>query len=210
MNYEKNYFYDISRYAPFSYLYPFSKKSKFLEHLILEVIKKKEMRFAGKRLKTIMQLGAKSSLDVGCASGELVDLLIRNKVDAYGVDVSRFQVEKLSKEFKGRFYLASARSLPFDSGKFDVVSSYHTLEHIPIKDIAVSLIEMARVSNHYLIFEFPAKESFNASIDPTHITILSSDEWVDIFKKKFKEWKTVELIRANYFRPFKIILQKVK
>ncbi len=208
-DYDRKYFEDINRYAPFNYLYPLTRRSNIASKVVLKIIETKEDVFASRRTTQLLKLGIKSSLDVGCANGELVKKLIDNKIDAYGVDISEYQVNLLNQTMKGRFILASAVKLPFKNQRFDVVSSFHTLEHIPSKEIPSSLKEMARVSRKYLVFEFPTEENFNARIDPTHISVLSSEEWIKIFTKTLgNEWKFIKLRRSTYLKPFYVMLQR--
>lgn len=210
MQYDKDYFESIERYYPFSFFSPLTQRSKLAYRLVMFLIKLKEQKFAEKRAAWIVKnLKPKSSLDVGTSGGELVESLTKIGIHAYGIDASNFQVKSLRRDLKDKVLVAKADELPFSDKKFDVVTAYHVLEHIPKDSLKKSLREMARVSNKYLVLEFPAQESFNARIDPTHISVFDSETWVNIIRKNLdKEWSILKFRKANLIRPLFIVLKK--
>jgi SAM-dependent methyltransferase len=85
-------------------------------------------------------------LDYGCGAGQIVKLLRRAQVDAWGCDVfyeggdsSRLIPEEL-RPFIRRM---SNNVIPYEDSKFDVVVSNQVFEHVP--DMAAALREIARV-----------------------------------------------------------------
>ena len=79
-------------------------------------------------------------LDVGCGGGQLIRFLAekRPRYRFYGIDLSAQQVKRASKRlapFEGRAFVqeASAMSLPFPKGKFDMVLSMGSIKHWPDK-----------------------------------------------------------------------------
>jgi len=209
MNYDEEYFIDISRYFPFNYFFPLTKKISPLESFVLKTIQAKEELFAWKRKKFLKDLGVKSVLDVGCSSGELVKSLLSDKIDAYGVDISNFQINRLSKKYNKRFLTASANNLPFPDKKIDAVTAFHLLEHIPENEISDTLGEFARVSNSFILIELPTSQCINAKTDPTHISVFSNDKWLRIIKQELgHHWEFKRIRRATPITPLFLILNR--
>lgn len=210
MNYDKNYFENIERHAPFSYLSPFTKRSKVFRRLVLDLIRFTENRFAKSRANWISRKhNPRSSLDVGTGSGKLVQELLKKNVDAFGIDISQFQINNLTPGLKKRILHGNISNLPFEDKKFDVVSAFQVLEHIEKAELNKSLQEMARISRQYLILEMPTLENYNASIDPTHVSILVYQEWLSIINDAVgSDWKIIRFRKPNYLLPLLIIYSR--
>jgi len=67
-------------------------------------------------------------LDIGCAYGMLVNLAAKH-LDAYGIDISRFAIEKSKRYSRGNIAKASAINIPFRDETFDAITVLDTLEH---------------------------------------------------------------------------------
>lgn len=85
----------------------------------------------------------KRCLEIGGGRGKLQDIVD----DYHAIDISG----SVAKNFHKPFCQASASSLPFASGSFDVIWTYAVLEHVPQPEKAIE--EMARVlkNDGYLI-----------------------------------------------------------
>ena len=81
-------------------------------------------------------------LDVGCAYGLLVNEASKH-FESYGIDVSRFAVQKSKKYCKGNISRASAANLPFKDESFDAITLVDTLEHVP--DYSNCLRDVVRI-----------------------------------------------------------------
>jgi SAM-dependent methyltransferase len=84
-------------------------------------------------------------LDVGCGSGALLRLLGRLRPDAglTGVDPAPAMVRAAAASTSGAVLAASAESLPFEDGAFDLVVSSSSFSHW--EDKAAGLAECRRV-----------------------------------------------------------------
>ncbi len=90
-----------------------------------------------------------SVLDVACGTGEFERLLLNDHPDqtVVGVDLSMQMLNQAQRKLEAfpnvTFQLATARSLPFNDQKFDVVASANAFHYFD--DPAIALAEMHRV-----------------------------------------------------------------
>lgn len=98
-------------------------------------------------LDLLRRSGATKVLEVGCASGTLVDSLRDTAVEYHGVDISPKMVAACRKRYSdmahASFAVADARRLPYDNQVFDAVLCVGMLEYA--EDEAVVVREFARV-----------------------------------------------------------------
>ncbi len=101
--------------------------------------------------------GVTRTLDVGCATGFVVEALRELDMDARGVDVSQYAVDHPAQGARGHTsYGDLSRRLPFPDGNFDLVTALETLEHIPPDAIPAALAELRRVTRGYVIATIPS------------------------------------------------------
>jgi len=98
-----------------------------------------------------------TALDVGCATGYLVEVLRERGIDAEGCDLSRFAIDHASPGAVGHVRVANLfAGLPWADGTFDLVTSLEILEHLPPDRVPVALAELARVCGGYLYATIPS------------------------------------------------------
>jgi ubiquinone/menaquinone biosynthesis C-methylase UbiE len=87
-------------------------------------------------------------LDVGCAKGFLVkDLLkVEPRLEAFGLDVSRYALLRCEPEVVGRLHLGSADDLPFPDNSFKAAISLNTIHNLDRSGCIRALAELQRVS----------------------------------------------------------------
>jgi SAM-dependent methyltransferase len=86
------------------------------------------------------------SLDVGCATGFLVEALRERGLDAWGCDASAYAVEHAAPGAAGRVSLGDpSQRLPYSDGEFELVSALEILEHLPPAAVPGALRELRRV-----------------------------------------------------------------
>lgn len=97
------------------------------------------------------------TLDVGCATGFVVEALRELGFETEGVDVSQFAVDQAALGARGHIrYGDLTRGLPFADGHFDLVTALETLEHLPPEAIPRALAELRRVTKSYLVATIPS------------------------------------------------------
>ena len=98
-----------------------------------------------------------SALDVGCATGYLVEVLRERGIDAEGCDLSTFAVDHATPGAAGHLRVANLfAGLPWSEGAFDLVTTLEILEHLPPGRVPDALEELARVCGGYLYATIPS------------------------------------------------------
>lgn len=94
---------------------------------------------------------AGEALDFGCGLGRLTQPLARRFAAATGVDIAAGMVEQARAAAAGlpnaSFVHNAAEGLPFEDGRFALVYSSITLQHVPTELIAGYVAELARVTH---------------------------------------------------------------
>lgn len=97
------------------------------------------------------------TLDVGCATGFVVEALRELEIDAQGVDVSQYAVDHPAQGARGHTSHGDlSRRLPFPDDEFDLVTVLETLEHLPPETVPAALTELRRVTRGYVIATIPS------------------------------------------------------
>lgn len=98
-----------------------------------------------------------NALDVGCATGYLVEVLRERGIDAQGCDLSEFAIDHATTGAVGHVRVANLfAGLPWSDGSFDLVTSLEILEHLPPDRVPDALDELARVCGGYLYATIPS------------------------------------------------------
>lgn len=147
-------------------------------------------------------------LDIGCGRGEWLELLGENGYHAKGIDSNRIMVElcnnmNLNVELSDAIeYLRKQKS-----NSLDMVTGFHIVEHLPLKQLISLFDECLRVlrPNGLVIFETPNPEnivvgSCNFYIDPTHIKPIHPETLKFLLDARgFSQLETVKLHPLEYF-----------
>lgn len=112
---------------------------------------------------------ARRTLDVGCATGYLVEALRELGVDAYGCDVSAYAVEHAAPGALGYVRAGDlVRGLPYTDGEFDLVTGLEILEHLAPDEVPGALDELRRVCSGIAYVTIPSF-GHNASGPDGHV-----------------------------------------
>jgi SAM-dependent methyltransferase len=98
-----------------------------------------------------------NALDVGCATGYLVEVLRERGIDAEGCDVSQFAVDHAAPGAAGHIRVVNLfGGLPWEDRTFELVTALEILEHLPPERVATAIRELARVCGGYLYATIPS------------------------------------------------------
>jgi SAM-dependent methyltransferase len=102
-------------------------------------------------------LPVQRTLDVGCAFGFFVEAQRELGLDASGVDVSQYALDRAALGARGHVrYGNLLHRLPFGRGAFEGVTLFETLEHLPPESIPRALREVRRMTTKYVIATIPS------------------------------------------------------
>jgi SAM-dependent methyltransferase len=106
----------------------------------------------------VIQIKPLSILDYGCGVGAWFPLLshVFPDADIYGVDISKTAIDKARSRFPG-YHLESFDGLtaPFSDSQFDLVFTYHVLEHVDDIDRSINDISRMLKTGGYAVIIFP-------------------------------------------------------
>ena len=122
----------------------------------------------------IISCGIGRTLDIGSGEGRLVASLLRECVDAYGLDVSEVVVSRCNQRFPGRFTQGSVLNLPFADGSFQTIVSTDCMEHLASQDVPMALKEIYRVSCRYVFLQVATTQDRDAH---WHLTVEGRSWW---------------------------------
>ena len=102
-------------------------------------------------------LPVERTLDVGCATGFVVEALRELGLDAWGTDLSYYAVEHPAHGAQGRLRQGDLmKGLPFADGEFELITCLETLEHMEPGMIPTVLREIRRVTSKYVVATIPS------------------------------------------------------
>jgi SAM-dependent methyltransferase len=117
-----------------------------------------------------------SVLDVGCARGLLVQALLEQGVDAYGIDVSQHAIDTAHPGVASRLSAGSAEEV---TGSWDLITCIEVMEHLAPGDAERAIDAMCAASDRVLISSTPGH--FN---DPTHVNVREPAAWAASFAER--------------------------
>ncbi|MEX2174706.1 MAG: methyltransferase domain-containing protein [Pirellulaceae bacterium] len=100
--------------------------------------------------RVVSHCGYGRVLDVGSASGLLVQQMLASGIDAHGVDCNQPLIRECDERMPGRCRHGTALNLPWPDGSFDTVVAANLLEYLDAESIPQALREFRRVATRFL------------------------------------------------------------
>lgn len=116
-------------------------------------------------------------LDVGSASGLLVQAFVEHGVDAVGLDLSDAAIEAADPGVRDRLTLRSATD-PIE-GRYDLVTCIEVLEHMAPADAEKALDHLCAATDRIIMSSTP--EDF---AEPTHVNVHPPAHWAAAFAQR--------------------------
>ncbi|MBV9282960.1 MAG: class I SAM-dependent methyltransferase, partial [Chloroflexi bacterium] len=130
--------------------------------------------FAGMADRIVRSIGPVSVLDAGCAMGFLVEALRDRGVEAYGVDISQYAIDRVREDIRPYCWVGSITDpLP---QRYDLVVCIEVLEHLPTGDCERAVESLCRAGNDILISASP--DDFR---EATHFNVQPPEYWASRF-----------------------------
>ena len=201
---------NLSKYYNSEAYISHTDSKKGLISFLYQIVKKRAIK---KKVKLITSLHSdpKSILDIGAGTGAFLNQAKKNKWIVSGIEPNE-AARKLAQE-KGIVLAESIDSL--HGKKFDVITLWHVLEHLPDLKETTSKIENLLKSDGILIIAVPNYKSFDAkyykaywaAFDvPRHLWHFSRSSMEKLFSKKMELLK----IKAMLFDSFYVSLLSEK
>ncbi|HEY5026287.1 MAG TPA: glycosyltransferase [Acidimicrobiales bacterium] len=130
--------------------------------------------FARLASSIVATLGPHTVLDMGCATGMLVEALRDRGVDARGIDVSAWAISQVPGSLRP-FCKVGSITDELD-GRYDLITCFEVLEHLPPSLAAESVANLCRHSDAILFSSTP--DDFD---EPTHLNVESGGYWARLF-----------------------------
>lgn len=83
-----------------------------------------------KLLSNYATLKGKNLLDIGCATGYLLEAAKKMGCNCYGVEISPFGAKESSKIFPGKIYQGTLEKARFKDARFDIITMTDLIEHV--------------------------------------------------------------------------------
>lgn len=170
----------------YSLLRTFSKEYLLVYNKFAEIIEQK-LKFSQK------EVGGIKILDIGCFTGDFLEILNEKGADVYGLELQDRAVEIANMKLPGRVYKADVMSNDFPALEFDVVSLFGLIEHVvdPIKLLKRSSELLKK--DGLIILQTPDSNSFMAKIMGKYWPPYAPIEHIHLFTRKSLELKLHEL-----------------
>ena len=118
-----------------------------------------------------------SVLDVGCATGMLVQAFVIHGVEAEGIDVSEYAVSHAHADVSGRLRVASATE-PLD-GRWDLVTCVEVLEHLSPDEAQTAIDNISGATDRVLFSSTPSDFA-----EATHVNVQPTADWAAWFAER--------------------------
>ena len=99
---------------------------------------------------------AERMVDVGCATGFVVNHLRSAGRDAWGTDFSEYAITHAPLEIRPYLVQGNSLCLPYADGAFELVICLETLEHLWPHDVDRAISELCRISSRWVFASIPS------------------------------------------------------
>ena len=172
---------------------------------MLDFIKQKHHYGRYRIVKDFISGDGKNLLDIGCGSPSdcMEDgAFLRYLGYGNGIDIRDMDIEF-------PFAKGNIMGIPFEDGRFDIITAIEVLEHVP--DIRKALSEVRRVlkkggifvmstpNNHlfFRVFWWFWEKTFGTMWHDKHITNISKKDWINLLKGYFEIEQIINYWRVN-------------
>jgi 2-polyprenyl-3-methyl-5-hydroxy-6-metoxy-1,4-benzoquinol methylase len=116
-----------------------------------------------KKLKLINSYSSESKLllDVGCGTGDFLQIAFQNNWNVSGIEPNE-QAREIANKKTNRAVFEIEQLLKFKASSFDVITLWHVLEHLPNLEDHLAVFKKLLKPNGTIIIAVPNYQSFDA------------------------------------------------
>jgi len=138
-----------------------------------------------RRLKEMKEYKKNGSLlDVGCGLGTFLKLAKEERFEIYGTEISEYACRYVKDNLKIDVFRGDLEEAHFPPVNFDVVTVWHTLEHLPNPKATLKEINRILRKDGLLVVATPNMNNFITRI----LYILAKRKKLMLFSNQAKEW----------------------
>lgn len=119
----------------------------------------------------------RTTLDVGCAKGFLVEHLRDGGIQAFGLDVSPYAISQVREDIRPFCHVATGAGSM--TGQFDLITCIEVAEHMPEPEAKAAIVEMCKHSDQIIFSSTPSDFE-----EPTHINLHPAEYWIELFQQQ--------------------------
>ena len=155
--------------------------------------------FYGIADQIVRSLQPRRVFDAGCAQGFLVEALWERGVEAQGIDISEYAISQVRKDMQA-FCRCASLTAPIE-GRFDLVTCFEVLEHIPKAEERQVLSNLISITDTILFSSTPTDMS-----EPAHVNARPTIGWLSLFAEF--DFAPVLNFDAGFVAPHAILFRK--
>jgi 2-polyprenyl-3-methyl-5-hydroxy-6-metoxy-1,4-benzoquinol methylase len=189
-----------------------SKRNLFekVYHLVRTISLKKKLN-----LINSFSSEEKNLLDVGCGTGDFIQLALDNNWNVSGIEPND-QARKIANKKTNNSVFEIEQLLKFEANSFDVITLWHVLEHLPNLEEHISVFNNLLKPNGTIIIAVPNYKSYDAkhykefwaAYDaPRHLWHFNKESISKLVSKKFMK---VIKIKPMWFDAFYVSMLSEK
>lgn len=127
--------------------------------------------------RLVAQIRPGSVLDVGCASGLLVEALRERGVDAWGIDISEYALGQVAPAMRAFCRLAQATE-PLGR-RYDLIVCIEVVEHLTAEDGLRVIDNLCAHTDDIVFSSSPLDRD-----EPTHLNVQEPEIWATLFAER--------------------------
>ena len=139
-------------------------------------------------------LSGKKILDIGCLTGDFLEIMDERGATPYGVELQKEAVEIANKKFPGRIFQADIFSNDFPNMTFDIISVLGVIEHVVDPDKLLQRSYELLNPGGLIILQTPDSSSFLAKLMGKYWFCYEPIEHIHLFSKN-----SINLVLENLF-----------
>jgi hypothetical protein len=126
--------------------------------------------------RIVADIGPRKVMDAGCAMGFLVEALRARGVEAWGIDISSYAIERVDPSVKP-FCRQGSITEPFPQ-RVDLVVCIEVLEHVLAADADAAILNFCANTDAVLFSSSPTDHR-----EPTHVNVRPAEDWAERFAR---------------------------